>query len=42
MVCLAIPPGSPEHIWEENEKRLGMKELVYRLPDPDRAWRAFL
>ncbi|MCP4421997.1 MAG: hypothetical protein GY805_35735 [Chloroflexi bacterium] len=42
IVCLARPGRSSKEIWEETAARLGMKEFIYQLPDPDAAWRRFL
>jgi hypothetical protein len=42
IVCLAIPERSSATIWEENEDRSAMKELIYNLPEPEKAWQKFL
>lgn len=42
IICLARPGRSSAEIWSENEERLGMKEMVYQLPNPEQAWQKFL
>lgn len=42
IVCLAGPEQSTQEIWEGSEARLGMKEFVYQLPQPEEAWQKFL
>ncbi|MAT96523.1 MAG: hypothetical protein CL608_05215 [Anaerolineaceae bacterium] len=42
IVCLARPGRSSAEIWSENEERLGMKEFVYQLANPEQAWQKFL
>jgi hypothetical protein len=42
IVCLAIPEQSSAEIWEENEERNAMKEVIYHLPESEKAWRKFL
>ncbi len=42
IVCLARPGRSSTEIWSENEARLGMKEMIYHLPNPEQAWQKFL
>jgi len=42
IVCLARPGRSSAEIWSESEERLGMKEMVDQLPNPEQAWQRFL
>ena len=42
IVCLAIPERSSAEIWNETDERKGMKEAVYQLAKPEKAWRKFL
>jgi hypothetical protein len=42
IVCLAIPKRSSAEIWNETDERKGMKEAVYQLAKPEKAWRKFL
>jgi len=42
IVCLDRPGRSSAEIWSANEERLGMKEFVYQLPNPEQAWQTFL
>ena len=42
IVCLSRPQHTSEFIWKENKERQGMKELVYKLPKPEKAWQTFL
>jgi hypothetical protein len=42
IVCLETPEKSSATIWEENEKRSAMKEMIYHLPEPVKAWQKFL
>lgn len=42
LVCLARPDRSSAEIWSESEERLAMKEIVYQLPNPEKAWQKFL
>lgn len=42
MVCLARPERTSLQIWEENDERRSMKEIIYQLPNPERAWEKFL
>ncbi len=42
IVCLAMPEQSSVTIWEENEDRSAMKEMIYHLPEPEKAWQKFL
>jgi hypothetical protein len=39
---LALPPLLSARIWEEDEARREMKEMIQRLPDPQQTWDAFL
>ncbi len=42
IVCLSRPEHSSAEIWSENEERSLMKEYVFQLPNPEKAWRNFL
>ncbi len=42
IVCLARPELSSAEIWNETDERKGMKEAVYQLAKPEKAWRKFL
>ncbi len=42
IVCLARPERSSVEIWEENDQRIAMREMIYQLPKGDEAWRKFL
>ena len=42
IVCLVIPERSSAEIWNETDERKGMKEAVYQLAKPEKAWRKFL
>ena len=42
IVGLGVRETTSAMIWEEDQKRKGMKEAVWQLPDPERAWDRFL
>lgn len=42
MVGLAAPWLSSRDIWESNEERAAMKEMIAQLPQSDAAWQTFL
>ena len=42
IVCLSRLHNSSKEIWEENEERLGMKQLIDQLKEPENAWEKFL
>ena len=42
IVCLARPDRSSKEIWEENDQRIAMREIIYQLPNPEAAWQKFL
>lgn len=42
IVCLATSERSSAEIWEETDERKSMKDAVYQLAKPDKAWRKFL
>lgn len=42
IVALARPERSSVQVWEENADRRSMKEMIYQLPEPEKAWQNFL
>ena len=42
LVGLARPERSSVEVWEENADRRVMKEMIYQLPEPEKAWQKFL
>lgn len=42
IVCLAVPEQSSATVWDQPGERSAMKEAVYRLANPEAAWRTFL
>lgn len=42
VVCLAIPTLTSEAVWESDQERRAMKEMIYQLPDGERLWQTFL
>lgn len=42
IACLAIPERPSAEIWQESDERNPMKEIVYQLAEPEKAWRKFL
>jgi hypothetical protein len=42
IVCLEIPERSSAAIWNETHERSSMKETIFQLAEPEKAWRTFL
>jgi len=42
IVCLAMPEHSSAEIWEADEDRSAMKDIIFQLPEPEKSWRKFL
>jgi hypothetical protein len=42
VVCLKTSEAMSIKTWEESADRRFMKEMVFRLPDPENAWKKFL
>jgi hypothetical protein len=42
IVCLEIAASTSAKAWEEHPDRRFMKEMVWRLPHPEQAWKRFL
>jgi len=42
IVCLVASGQSSVEVWEANEERKAMKKMIYRLPEPEKAWQKFL
>ena len=42
IVCLAAPERSSAEIWQENDERLMMKDMICQLPNGNEKWRKFL
>ena len=42
IVGLARPERSSVEVWTENADRRLMKEMIYQLPEPEKAWQTFL
>jgi hypothetical protein len=42
IVCLERPERTSAEIWDENQERTAMKEMIYQWPEPEKAWRKFL
>lgn len=42
VVCLTMPTLTSEAVWERDQERRAMKEMIYQLPDGERLWQTFL
>ncbi len=42
VACLKTTKASSVKTWEESADRRFMKDMVFRLPDPENAWKRFL
>lgn len=42
MICLSRPGLTSRNVWQETPERLGMKEMVEQLPNPEKMWQTFI